>query len=171
MTPRWYAVHVRSRAEFTVAQYLEYVNYSVFLPTYNDLHRWSDRVKSIRTPFFPGYVFCQMDISMRLPVLQAPGVIHIVSCGKSCVPVPEEEIAAVRALASSPLFVRQCPYLNVGERVVIKRGPLAGVEGILTQFKNNYRLVVSIHLLQRSLGVEVDLADVQPVERRFALAV
>ena len=171
MTPQWYALHVRSRAEFAVAHYLEDANYSVFLPTYSDLHRWSDRVKSIRTPFFPGYVFCQMDINARLPVLQAPGVVKVVSCGRNYIPVPDEEIAAVRAVASSPLFVRQCPYLNVGDRVVIKRGPLAGVEGMLTQFKNNYRLVVSIHLLQRSLGVEVDLADVQPVTRRFSIAV
>ena len=170
MATHWYALHVRSRAEFAVAQYLEGAKYSVFLPTYSDLHRWSDRVKTIRTPFFPGYVFCRMDINARLSVLQAPGVVNVVSCGRSFVPVPDDEIAAVRAVASSPLFARHCPYLNVGDQVIIKRGPLAGVEGMLIQVKNDYRLVVSIHLLQRSLAVEVDLADVHPVARRFSLA-
>jgi hypothetical protein len=34
--------------------------------------------------------------------------------------------------------------------------------------KNDRRLVVSVHLLQRSLAVHVDMADVKPLKKTFA---
>jgi len=84
-------------------------------------------------------------------------VVNIVGFGKSFTPVPEEELEAVRAILKSPVFARPCPYLNIGERVTISVGPLAGVVGILQDFRNEHRLIVSVHLLQRSVAVEVSL--------------
>jgi transcription antitermination factor NusG len=56
------------------------------------------------------------------------------------------------------------PYLRVGERVRISEGLLAGVEGILVRSRPEKGLVVvSVHLLQRSVGVEIDCASVEPI--------
>jgi len=57
------------------------------------------------------------------------------------------------------------PYLRTGCRVRVHGGPLAGLEGILARRKESYRLVLSIDLLQRSVAVEVDEADVEPLAR------
>jgi hypothetical protein len=46
--------------------------------------------------------------------------------------------------------------------VRIESGPLRGVVGILNRFKDNYRLVVSITLLHRSVAVEIDSALITP---------
>jgi transcription antitermination factor NusG len=97
-----------------------------------------------------------MDVNNRLPVLTTPGVIGIVGIGKAPVPVSLEEIEAVRAIMQSRLSALRWPYLRTGERVEIVRGPLAGVEGVLVRSKSNYRLVVSVSLLQRSVAVEID---------------
>jgi transcription antitermination factor NusG len=112
-----------------------------------------------------------MDIQQRLPVLQSPGVIDIVSFGKTFIPIAEEEIEAVKRVVNSPAFAGPCPYLNVGDRVNVHRGPLAGLEGILVEMKNEHRLIVSVHLLQRSIAAEVDLDCVKPVKPRFHLPV
>lgn len=56
-----------------------------------------------------------------------------------------------------------CPFLQVGQKVIIERGPLAGVEGLLTEFKRQFRIVVSIMLLQRSVAAELDADWVRPV--------
>jgi hypothetical protein len=40
--------------------------------------------------------------------------------------------------------------------VRVKRGALEGVEGILMKKKNEFRMVVSVGMLQRSIAVEID---------------
>jgi transcription antitermination factor NusG len=52
--------------------------------------------------------------------------------------------------------VKPWPFLRVGQTVRVEKGPLAGVDGILQEFKGSYRVVVSISLLQRSIAAEVD---------------
>ena len=54
------------------------------------------------------------------------------------------------------------PYLKVGRRVRIIAGPPAGFEGILLRKKNEPRFVLSIDMIQRSVAVDVDAADVEP---------
>jgi transcription antitermination factor NusG len=55
------------------------------------------------------------------------------------------------------------PYLREGRRARIVSGPLAGVEGILKKVHPEKGvLVISVHLLQRSVAVEVDCAQVVP---------
>ena len=83
--------------------------------------------------------------------------------GKEPVPVDELEIEAVWATLRSGLWVRPFPFLEVGQRVVVERGPLAGVEGFVTEFKGAYRLVVSIGLLQRSIAAEIEREWTRPV--------
>jgi hypothetical protein len=41
-------------------------------------------------------------------------------------------------------------------------GPLAGISGILVCNKNQYRLILSVTLVQNSISVEVDYADIRP---------
>jgi transcription antitermination factor NusG len=152
----WYALRVRSNFEKRTAQYLEAHQYDILYPTYRDTRRWSDRVKQIDMPLFGGYVFCRLDINQRLPVLQAPGVVDVVSFGSNFVPVPDEQIDAIRTMMNSGLKVCPWPFVEVGEYVRLERGPLAGLEGFVTEVRNEYRLVISVPLLQRSIAAEVD---------------
>ena len=52
------------------------------------------------------------------------------------------------------------PYLTVGKRVRVRSGPFFGMEGILIRRKEKFRVVLSIHLIQRSVAVEVDEGDI-----------
>jgi transcription antitermination factor NusG len=154
----WLALQTRSRYEGFAANHLSGIGYQVFLPTYQCRRHWSDRVKQIELPLFPGYLFCRFDPHNRLPVLSTPGVIQVVGIGKKPVPVAESEITGIQTLVRSGLPSRPWVLSHVGQRVRIDRGPLAGAEGILTAFRGRHRLVLSITLLQRSVAVEVDEA-------------
>jgi transcription antitermination factor NusG len=66
-------------------------------------------------------------------------------------------------MVESGLSVLPWPYLAVGERVYLTGGPLEGLEGIISRVKGNFRLVVSVSLLQRSVAVEIDWDWVRPV--------
>jgi transcription antitermination factor NusG len=161
----WYAVRVKSNCERTVAALLDQRGYQRFLPTCEVRTRWSDRVKTAERILFPGYVFCSFNPSDRLPILSTPGVLHVVGVGKQPAPVPEIEMRSLWTTLESGLTVGPWPYLQSGDWVVVERGSLAGVEGIVTHLKGGYRLVVSIALLQRSIAVEIDRDWVRPLRR------
>jgi transcription elongation factor/antiterminator RfaH len=152
----WYALQVRPRFEKAIASALLHKGYEGFLPLYRQKRRWSDRIKEVQVPFFPGYLFCRFDINKRLPVLTTPGVNKIVSIGKEPRPVEDSEIEALQATVVSGLRVEPQSYLNIGQKVRIERGPLSGIEGILTSLKGLNRLILSVHLLQRSISVDID---------------
>jgi transcription antitermination factor NusG len=158
----WFALRVKSNFERTAALHLRQRGYTEFLPMYESRTRWSDRVKSAERPLFPGYVFCSFDPQRRLPVLSSPGILHVVGIGKEPIPIDDHELEAVKLTLRSGLLVKPWPFLQVGERVVVERGPLAGVEGLVAQFKGAYRLVVSITLLQRSIAAEIDRDWIRP---------
>jgi len=164
----WFAIRVRSKFEWRVSTTLRGAGYDSFLPTYRERRSWSDRIKTVDVPLFPGYTFCRFNPERRLPILQVPGVVNVVSFGKLPEPIPHEEIAAVRSLVETDLSVRPWPFLQVGQKVRIHNGPLTGVEGLLVEFKSNYRLVVSVNILQRSVAAELDGAWVTP-ENSFPL--
>jgi len=152
----WFALQVRSRWENTAQGLLQKKGFETLLPTYPATRRWSDRSKVVESPLFPGYVFCRFDIHNRLPVLITPGVISVVGRGKAPIAVAESEIAALQMVIRSGIHAQPWPYLEIGERVRIKNDVLEGMEGILTSFKGNQRVVISVSLLQRSVALEID---------------
>ena len=152
----WYAIRVRSNFEQKTSKLLRQKGFEELLPTYKCKKIWSDRVKIIDQPLFPGYVFCRFDQRNLLKILQTAGVVHVVSFAGEPTPVDEREMDSVRTLMNSSIPLAPHPFLRVGERVLIKRGPLAGVEGILLRFQKDYRLIVSVSLLQRSVAAEVE---------------
>ena len=160
----WYALQVRPRYEKVIASTLLGKGYEGFLPLYRQRSRWADRIKEVQLPLFPGYLFCRFDLNRRLPIMVTPGVMHIVGIGKTPHPIDDDEIAALQSIVISGLGAEPMSYLNVGERVRIEIGPLAGVEGILTALKGSRRLVVSVTLLQRSVSVEIDKSWVVAVD-------
>jgi transcription antitermination factor NusG len=152
----WFAVMARTGREKSATLLLENAGYECLLPVSKYTRRWSDRIKEVEVPLFPGYLFCRMDPQNRLPVLMTPGVIQIVGVGKSPVPVDEEEITAIQRVVKNGLSTMPWPYLQVGNVARIEEGPLRGMTGIIVRIKSGMKLVLSVNLLQRSVAVEID---------------
>src|SRR2546425_463252 len=53
---QWYAIQLRPRCEKFVAVQLRNKGYEEYLPMYRSRRRWSDRVKEIQLPLFPGHI-------------------------------------------------------------------------------------------------------------------
>ena len=159
----WYALRVKSNFEKTSALILSGKGYETYVPSYRQLRRWSDRTNVTEVPLFPGYVFAQFDFDRRLPILTTPGVVHVVPPHRAPIAVDEVELNSVRAAVNSGLPVGPYPFLKAGQPVVITRGSMTGLEGILVQVKRGFRLVISVTLLQRSVAVEVDRDWVRPL--------
>jgi transcription antitermination factor NusG len=160
---QWYAVYTCARHEKRVAQQLTERRVESYLPLYEALHRWKDRRARVQLPLFPGYVFVRIALRDRLKVLEVPSVVRLVSVNGRPTPLPENEMTSLRNGLSNDLRAEPHPYLKIGRRVRVHRGPLVGREGILVRKKDKLRLVLSIDLIMRSVAVEVDAADIEPV--------
>lgn len=153
----WFGIHVRSQCEVQAYDELRYRGFEAFLPQYQVKRRWSDRVKVLDLPLFPGYLFCRFGLPDRVRILGTRGVAQIVGAGFKPIPISELEIQHVQTLVASKTPLVPWPYLKAGHRVRIDSGPLAGVEGIVIRADDGRdRVVVSVELLQRAVATEID---------------
>ncbi len=159
----WYALYTRHQHEKAVAQSLSSKGFEIFLPLYTVAHRWKDRTKQLSLPLFPCYVFFRGGLDRWLQIVTTPGVNAVVGCGGRAGVIPQTEIEDVRQVVESSLRVEPHPFLNCGDRVRIKSGPLVGIEGILIRKKNLFRLILSVAMLGKSAAVEVDASLVERV--------
>ncbi|NKE73143.1 UpxY family transcription antiterminator [Candidatus Manganitrophus noduliformans] len=162
--PRWYAIRTKSRHEKFVRNHLAGQGFDPVLPLVRRLNQWKDRKKEIDTPLFPGYCFARFAWKDHFSVLKAPGVVQIIGGSGRPEPIPDHEIEAVQKLTTTTLFYEPFTYLQEGSRVKISRGPLQGVEGILSRKDGQHRVVIAIHLIQQAAAVEMDISDVAPLE-------
>jgi transcriptional antiterminator NusG len=160
----WFAVCTRSRHEKYVAEQLTWQKIEHLLPLYSSARRWTDRVKTLRLPLFPGYLFAKIVPSQFSQVLRAHGVATLVGSPKP-VPLQDAEIEQIHKWISLPVGMEPNPYLQVGLRVRVREGPLSNLEGIVIRKKSGFRLVVSIETIQRSVALEIDSADLVPLGR------
>jgi transcription antitermination factor NusG len=149
----WFALYVKPRHEKNVTLMLERKGYEAFLPTYSHEAKYR---KKFELPLFPGYVFCRVELSERLPVMTTPGVFSIVGNGPEPEPISEQEVQAVRRMIESGLMPIPWPYVMPGQEVSMESGPLQGVQGVVVDASNEKWLVVSVNLLRRSIAVKLD---------------
>ena len=162
---RWYAAYTCANHEKRIREQLEQRSVESFLPLYETVRRWKDRRTRLQLPLFPGYLFVRIATADRLRVLQVPGVVRIVGFNGQLTALPDQEIESFKKGLASGIRAEPHPFLTIGRRVRIKAGPLEGHEGILLRRKGSLRVVLSIELIQRSVVVDVDVADVEPLSR------
>lgn len=169
---RWYALRVKSRDEERCALTLRSRGYEVLLPTVIERRRWSDRVKTVNSALFPGYLFSKFDYRKRFPIESAPGVLKIVTLDPGGTPVDDDEIASVRVLMNTPRRMRPCAYVGKGEKVQVTGGPLRGAIGTFERLNDNSGcLHVSVTLLGRAVEVELEPFDVSVIRPYYMPAV
>jgi transcription antitermination factor NusG len=158
---RWYAAYTCANHEKRVREQLEQRSVESFLPLYETVRRWKDRRVRLEMPLFPSYVFVHLALRDRLRVMQVPSVVRLVGFNGQASALPDEEIEALKKGLASGVRAEPHSILTVGRRVKLNNGPLAGMQGILLRRKGNFRVVISIELIQRAVVVDADAADVE----------
>ncbi|MGD0416000.1 MAG: UpxY family transcription antiterminator [Terriglobales bacterium] len=161
----WFAAYTNSHHEKRVASHFAARQVESFLPLYATRHRWKNRCEmNLELPLFPNYVFVRIDPRERVRVLEVPGVVSLVGFGRVLAPLPDFEIEALRS-GLGQRKIEPHPYLVIGERVRIKCGPMAAMEGVLVRKKNNFRVVLALEVIMRCVAVEVDADDLEPAAK------
>jgi transcription antitermination factor NusG len=158
----WYALHIRSRHEKRVAERIASQSFEIFLPVHRSRRTWKNGVHAqVDQPLFPCYLFARASIYDRVRLLQLPGVLGFAASSARPTIIADEDIAVLRT-ATDDLKAEPHPYLKSGDVVRIVAGPLVGMEGILIRRKHEYRVVLSIEAIMRSIVVEVSEFDIEP---------
>jgi transcription antitermination factor NusG len=161
----WYALHIRFKHEKRVAERLVSKSLETFLPLHRSRHHWKNGLHvDVDLPLFPCYLFARVSIYDRVGLLQHPGVLGFAASSTRPTVIPDEEISKLRT-ATENLKAEPHPYLNNGDPVRIVAGPLTGLTGILTRRKQEYRVVLSIEAIMRSIVVEVSEFDIEPEQK------
>jgi len=161
---RWYALHTRARHEKRVDERLRKKKFETFLPLVERTRVRRGRRYTSLLPLFPNYLFVRAERDRVLKAYWTKGVLRVLGADESNpTPVPEAQIERIKIALENEIKLDPHPYLKEGQRVRVKYGPLAGVEGILVKKKQHLRLVVGIDLISRSAVCEISADDVEPL--------
>jgi transcription antitermination factor NusG len=165
-SPQWYAVHTRSNYEKRITADLAEAGLENYCPFIEQSSRRKDRKQTIHLPLFPGYLFVRISPSpeLRRKVSFILGVVRILGSGTSIEAVPDEQVEAIRTLLATTRNCSACPLIREGTSIRVVHGPLRGLEGILTRYKNLTRIAVAIPMLSQSVTADVNIADVETLK-------
>ena len=91
-------------------------------------------------------------------------MVQLVGSGGVPLALSQAETETISDALTKGLQAHPHPYLKVGSRVRINSGPLEGLRGILLRKKGKLRLVVSVDLIMRSISIDVDASEVEPIK-------
>jgi transcription antitermination factor NusG len=158
----WFALYTSSRREKHVAKLLDERQIENFLPLYHADRQWKKSSPvTLDLPLFPNYIFVRA--GQKASLLSVPGVVSIVGSGRQPWPLPHHEIEAFRS-AVDVCKLEPHSLFTVGQRVRIKNGALAGMQGVLVRKKSNFRVVLTVEAIRSSVSAEVAVADLEAVD-------
>lgn len=166
---RWHALYTRARHEKKVSAALSDRGFDEYLPLIARESQWHDRRKRISWPLFPGYVFARFSPEQAGQVVGVPGVVNVVSVAGSPAPIPDTDIANIRALVAAVDATGSLPdpevLLEEGQRVELVSGPFHGVRGIVIEQRGErISMQVGLTAIRQGVRLEVPMSAVRALE-------
>ena len=147
----WYTVQTKPKKERTVERRLRDLELEVFLPWMSVRRRIGSRFLRVLDPLFPGYLFCRLDLFAGGKAARyAPGVKDFVRCGNRIAKIGDEVIGGLRDRCPDGVAnIKPRPY-NSGEPVLVREGPLSGVEAVFEkEMRGSDRVAILLEILGR----------------------
>jgi transcriptional antiterminator RfaH len=158
--PTWFTVYTKPRQERIAVENLERQGFNCFLPmAVNPYQRRTERKQRVE-PLFPRYLFLNAvpDQQSLGPVRSTRGVCSLVRFGMQLATLPERVIETIhrrRDPATGLVQLEPVP-VEVGDKVKVFDGPMAGLEGIFKERKGEKRALLLAKLLGAEATLEVD---------------
>lgn len=155
----WQVLHVLSNYEKKVVQHLDVRSVEHYLPLYTERIRWTDRTVLAERPLFSGYVFARFTSANKVSVVTIPGVLRLLG-GEERNLVRDEELAKIREGLSNGLRLRPHDGIATGTKVRIQNGPFAGVEGVVTELRNQCRVIITLSMTHQRFTLDVGIDEI-----------
>jgi len=160
----WHVLHVISNHEKRVAQHLVVRSVEHYLPLYTERVKWTDRTVVAERPLFSGYVFARFSLQTRISVISIPGVLRLLGNEERDM-VSCEELDKIRDGLANGLLLRPHPYVTVGTRVRVRDGVFTGVEGVVSEFRHQCRVIIALAAVHQCFSLEVEVDDLEVLNK------
>ena len=155
---------MKSNHEKRVAQHLVVRSLENYIPLYTERSKWTDRSVILERPLFTGYVFVRFSPRNRISVISIPGVLHLLGDGDRDT-VSAQEINRIRdGLACGHVLRPHCS-VTVGTRVRMRSGVFEGVEGTVTELRQECKVIIGLSATQQCFSVEAKLRDLDVLNK------
>lgn len=158
---RWYVLHTRSRQEKSLSQELSAWGVRHFLPTMRTTRYHGRRKVRVEAPLFPSYVFLKGTRDEAFAADRTRRVARILDVPDQ--PRLSEELSQIERVLEAEAPVAPCAYLDEGQAVQVRSGPLRGVRGIVDKRGTGDRLVLQVDLIGRASSLEIEGSLLEPV--------
>ena len=159
---QWWVLYTKARQEKAVSRDLLGYQIPFYLPLVQKTSVSRGRNITSHIPVFSGYVFLYGTEEERVWSLKTNRISRILTIDD-----PDRfvrDLCQLRQLiaTNAPLTVES--RLVVGNRVRVRHGPFAGLEGTVLMRRGKARLLVAINFLQQGASVEVDDFLLEPID-------
>ena len=154
-TKRWYVFYTYPKFERKVHLYLQKENFESFLPLHWVVRQWSDRRKRLQVPLLPNYIFVNVECNRIFDILKIPKIIRCVTFNGEPSFLKQTEVDWLKMIVENNYPFEISTNLEIGDPVVITKGTLTGMEGILSEERGSCRFVVEIEALQQFVLVNI----------------
>lgn len=157
----WWAMHTKPRQEKSLARDLLARKIPYYLPTVRQTRVVRGRNQTSFVPLFTSYLFLFANDLERYKTMTTNRIAHFL-------PVTDPRLLTRQLLDLSRLIATGAPLtvesrLKAGDRVRVKSGALAGVEGTVVARRRRCRLIVAVSLIQQGVSVEIDDHLLEPI--------
>jgi transcriptional antiterminator RfaH len=158
----WFVVRTQPHAEEKAVRHLTNQGFSTYLPRYRRRVRHARRVVDALRPLFPGYLFVRLDRSeMRWRSINGTiGVLYVLTDGDLPRCVPDRIVDEIRGREDDSGAVKLLSRLKRGQPVRLVQGPLADVDGLFEEIRDDQRVVLLFSLLGREVRTVVSAEDI-----------
>lgn len=159
---KWYVIQTRSRFEKKCFEMLLLQGINVFYPTKKQQRQWSDRVKEIDAPMFPGYLFVKFEEKERYNILNINGVVRFLSFGGEYASVSERQIEAIGKLEKTDNQIEVIDLeLFEGQDVLISSGLFKGHEGKIVHHNGKGKILLAIQSIGKGVLLEIGRTKIE----------
>ena len=152
----WYVFYCRSRAEKKAFAELIFLGFKAYLPLVLSERAWSDRIKKLKLPMFPGYIFVFCTEFEIFEVMQISQVLAVVKIDEKPAKLTEKEVELMRIVEKNGLYYStEKSNVKNGDVVEVVMGPLRGYVGQCIEDKGKFYFLIAIQGVDMQLKLKI----------------
>lgn len=152
----WWVIHTKPNCEKIIATYLYNRRIGYYLPLYKKKERigYFRRIRVTEVPLFRGYVCVALEKRKHHLLYDSKKWVRIIKVEDQGQFLEELESIDRAIDEEVDLIVR--PGLVPGRKVLVRSGPLAGLEGVLLKRRGGNQLGLKATLFNQSVHIKLD---------------
>ena len=165
VTGRWFVAQTLAAREPGANEQLKRQGFRTFLPYVMRNVSHARKVRRIRTPLFPGYLFVGLDLQRDRwrSVNGTYGVSRLIMGAETPLPVPRGIVEALISHAGDDGLCVAGPGFAVGQDIRVVEGPFAQVLGRIVRLDGNGRVRALLEIMGGQVSVMLAGAALEAV--------